>query len=86
VDFFIKPRLNYRNFVADGLTRVFHMQPEAKHHLTVIVDGTIAVAYIDNEIAFSMRMCSLKGTRLGIFARHGGLTVSDARISTHLSD
>ena len=86
VEFFIKPRLNYRNFVADGLTRVFHMQPEAKHHLTVIVDGTIAVAYIDNEIAFSMRMYSLKGTRLGIFARHGGLTVSDARISTHLSD
>ena len=47
----------------------------------MIIDDTIAVAYIDNRIAFSTRMYSLKGTRLGIYAHHGSLTVRNARIS-----
>lgn len=83
VDFFIKPRLNYKNFNDEGMNRIFHMEPGKKYHLTVTVDDTIAVAYIDDRIAFSTRMYSVKGAKLGLYALHGGLTLHDARISTH---
>ena len=86
VEFLMVPRLDYRNFAGDGLSRAFSMEPGRTYHLTVTVDDTIAVAYIDDSIAFSARMYSLKGERLGIFARHGGLTLTNARISTELAD
>lgn len=81
VEFFIKPRLNYRHFNDEGLNRVFHM-PEAKpFHLSLTVDRSIAVAYIDHKIAFSMRICSLTGKQFGFWALHGGLKVENAKIS-----
>lgn len=86
VEFFIKPRLNYKHFNDEGMNRVFHMNAGRTFHLSIIVDGTIAVAYIDDRIAFSARMYSVKGTRLGIYALHGGVTLHNARISTRQSD
>lgn len=86
VDFFIKPRLNYKNFNDEGLNRIFHMEAGKKYHLTITVDGTIAVAYINDEIAFSTRMYSVEGSKLGIYALHGGMTLHNARISTKQSD
>lgn len=86
VEFFIKPRLNYKNFNDEGLSRVFHMDAGKTFHLTVTVDDTIVVAYIDDKIAFSARMYSVKGDRLGAYALHGGVTLHNVRISTRQSD
>lgn len=86
VNFFIKPRLNYRHFNAEGLNRTFHMESGKKYHLTVTVDDTIAVAYIDDKIAFSTRMYSVSGAKLGLYALHGGMTLHDARVSFRQSD
>lgn len=86
VDFFIKPRLNYKNYNDEGMNRVFHMEAGKKYHLTVTVDDTIAVAYINDEIAFSARMYSVEGSKLGIYALHGGMTLHNPRISTKQAD
>ena len=86
VEFFMKPRLNYKNFNDEGLNRVFHMTSEKLFHLSVTVDDTIAIAYIDNKIAFSARMYSLNGSKLGIYALHGGMKLYNAHISTKQTD
>ncbi len=86
VEFFMKPRLNYRNFNDEGLNRVFDMEPNRFFHLTITVNDTIAVAYIDDRIAFSTRMYSLKGDRLGVYALHGGVTLRNVRISDRQND
>lgn len=81
IEFFIKPRLNYKHYHDEGMNRVFQMVAGKKYHLTVTVDDTIAVAYINDEIAFSARMYSVKGSKLGIYALHGGMTLHNPRIS-----
>ncbi len=81
VEFFIKPRLHYKNFNNEGLSRTFHMDADHPFHLTLIVDDTIVVAYIDDRIAFSNRMYSIKGDYLGIYALHGGVTLHHPTLS-----
>ena len=48
VEFYIRPRMDYKNFNDEGLSRVFDMHKRS-FHLSVTVDGTIAVAYIDGK-------------------------------------
>ena len=81
VEFFMKPRLNYRNFNAEGLNRAFDMVPDRPFRLTLLVDGSILLAYIDDRIAFSTRMYNLHGKRLGMYALHGGVHLSNAHVS-----
>lgn len=86
VDFFMKPRLNYKRFHDEGLNRVFHMEAAKPFHVVLTVEDTILVAYIDDRIAFSARMYDLKGDSLGIYAQSGGMRLQNARLSTQQSD
>lgn len=81
VEFLMKPRLSYRNFNAEGLSRVFDMVPNRPFKLTLLVDGTILLAYIDDKIAFSTRMYNLRGKQLGIYALNGGVYLTNVHIS-----
>ena len=85
VEFYIRPRMDYKNFNDEGLSRVFDMHKRS-FHLSVTVDDTIAVAYIDGKIAFSTRMYSVDGNRLGFYALHGGMTLHNPRISSCQAD
>lgn len=86
VDFFMKPRLNYKRFNDEGLNRVFHMEADRPFHVVLTVEDTILVAYIDGRIAFSARMYDLKGDSLGIYVQNGGMRLQNARISVKQSD
>ena len=86
IDFFMKPRLNYKRFNDEGLSRIFHMDAGKSFHVVLTVEDTILVAYIDDKIAFSARMYDLKGAALGIYAQNGGMCLKDAWLSTEQSD
>lgn len=82
IEFFIRPRLNYKNFNDEGLNRVFDMTPGKPFHLSITVDGDSMVSYIDRKIAFSTRMCNLHSEGLGVYSLNGGLQIRNARLST----
>ena len=86
VEFKMKPRLNYRQFNDEGLSCVLDMEAGKPIHLSVTVDGSILVAYIDGRVAFSARMYALRGGKLGLYSLHGGVSAQSVTVSTTMDD
>lgn len=54
-----------------GMERPLKLEPGTVYNLTIIVDDTICVAYIDNHIALSCRFYSKGQFNLGFFVNEG---------------
>ncbi len=53
-----------------------------RHRLSVVVDGTACVAYLDERVAMSARMYDRRSGGIGLFVGEGSATFTDARIAT----
>jgi beta-fructofuranosidase len=60
--------------------RSIELDPEAVHHLEILIDGPIGVAYLDDEIAMSFRMYDRESGALGIFVADGSATFTNIEI------
>ena len=53
------------------------------HHVRILLDDTVFLAYLDNEIALSARMYDINGSGLAFFALDGEASFSDIRVSPY---
>lgn len=65
-----------------ALERPLSPQEGRKHTLSVIVDGTAACAYYDDETALSFRLYTSAGSHFGVAVVNGRLDLSSTRIQT----
>ena len=52
------------------------------HQLSIIVDGTACVAYLDDKVAMSARIYDRRGGGVGLFVGEGTATFTDVSIAT----
>ncbi len=64
-----------------ALERPIHIAP-GQHRLSVIVDGTACVAYLDQKVAMSARIYDRRTKGIGLFVGEGSATFSDISIAT----
>jgi beta-fructofuranosidase len=57
------------------------LAPETMHHLEILIDGSIGVAYLDDEIAMSFRMYEQDSGALGIFVADGSATFTNIEVA-----
>lgn len=62
------------------------LAPETPHRLEVMLDGSIGVAYLDDEVAMSFRMYDQRSGALGIFVADGGVTFTNVEIAVPTRD
>lgn len=55
---------------------------DRRHHIKVIVDGTICVVYVDHQVAMSTRIYDRREGGVGVFVGEGSTTFSQIGIST----
>ena len=77
----ILPRRGDYPFLPE-LERPVDLQPRTRHRLTVFVDGSIAVVYLDDTVAMTFRMYQRPDGRLGVFCQEGGAVFADIKIWT----
>jgi beta-fructofuranosidase len=89
--YFLRIELNRARMVLDrwprpgnqayeiGLARPVRPKESGRYHLRILLDGTAACAYLDNEIALSFRMYNMAHSSWGILAEN---TVSRFETST----
>jgi len=53
-----------------------------RHHLTVVVDGTACIAYLDDEVAMSARIYDRRDGCLGLFVGEGDVAFTGISIAT----
>lgn len=63
------------------LERPLAMEAGKEYELELYIDGTLAVLYVNQDLAFGFRMYNWKDRNLGFFVEDGALTVSDAAIA-----
>jgi len=63
------------------LERPIEIKP-GRHRLSVLVDGTACVAYLDEKVAMSARMYDRRGGGVGLFVGEGDATFTDVSIAT----
>jgi len=61
--------------------RLIELAPETVHRLEIIVDGSIGVAYLGDEVAMSFRMYDQESGALGLFVADGSATFSNVEIA-----
>ena len=64
------------------MERSFRMTPGKTYQLELYIQGSLAVLYIDRDVAFGFRMYNWKNRKLGLFASDGGICVKDCEILT----
>lgn len=64
------------------MERAFRMTPGKTYQLELYIQGSLAVLYIDRDVAFGFRMYNWKNRKLGLFAADGGICVKDCEILT----
>lgn len=73
------PNHIWGNMEDRGLNRTVRLLPGQTFALALSVDGSVVEAYVDDQVAFSARMCA-PGKRLGVFAQHGGAVFSEVEV------
>ncbi len=66
------------SFVDVYLERPLHLKPKQINHVSVIVQGTIAVCYINDTVALSTRMYNFNTQKVGLLV-HGKATLSNIK-------
>lgn len=56
------------------------LNSEGSYDFTLLIDGTVAVLYINNQMALSTRMNAMPRTQWGIFSRNSEVTLTDLHI------
>jgi len=63
------------------LERLVAIEP-GPHRLSVLVDGTACIAYLDDVVAMSARMYDRRGGGLGLFVGEGAVAFTDVSVAT----
>jgi beta-fructofuranosidase len=74
------PRVGDKPFLVE-LERPVDLQPGRPLHLTVLVDGSICEAYVDDQVAMSARMYDHPSGQWGVFAEGGPVTFYEVTLS-----
>lgn len=64
------------------LERNIALLPDTPVTIKILIDGTVGVAYVNNEVAMNFRMYNLPKGNWGIFAQEGNAVFSDTSLST----
>lgn len=64
--------------------RKIALHPKASHRVTLLLDGTVLLAYFDNETALSARMYDFDGSHLAFFALDGMAKFSEISARQHI--
>lgn len=64
------------------MERPLVMEAGREYELSLYIEDTMAILYVDNNLAFGFRMYNWKERHLGFFVSEGGLEVRDAVIMT----
>lgn len=67
---------------APELERPVDLVPGRLHRLSVLVDGSIAVVYLDDTVAMTFRMYREGAGRLGVFCQEGAAEFADVEVWT----
>jgi len=65
-----------------GLERPMLLAPDRPFNVSVLIDGNITVAYIDERVALTSRMNSLQSGTLSAFVENGDLQITALRVFT----
>ncbi len=57
------------SYLSVYLERPIHLEPGRAHRLQVIVEGDMATAYLDDEVALSTRMYDFRSGKIGVFVQ-----------------
>ncbi|MCY2927027.1 MAG: GH32 C-terminal domain-containing protein [Planctomycetota bacterium] len=74
------PRPNDQPFMI-GLERPLRLEPGTPIRLTVLVEGTICVVYVNAETAMTARLYDLPTGRWGVFVQQGQATFTDVSLA-----
>ena len=58
------------------------MEKGKEYDLAIYIQGTLAVLYVNNDLAFGFRMYNEKDRKLGFFVSDGDMEVKDVCICT----
>lgn len=64
------------------MERPLTLETDKEYELALYIQDTIAVLYVNNDVAFGFRMYNYQGRSLGFFVSEGNLEVKDAVIMT----
>ncbi len=64
--------------------RRINLDPKKSHCVTIILDGTVFLAYFDDEVALSARMYDLEGENLAFFSIDGTAEFSNVAIRHYM--
>ena len=62
------------------LERPLPLEEGKEYQLELYLDGTLAVLYVDQDLAFGFRMYNYQGRKLGFFVSDGDIEITDACI------
>jgi beta-fructofuranosidase len=68
-----------------GLERSIHLEPNTPIRITVLVEGTICVVYVNGETAMSARMYDLTAGNWGVFAQQGAARFTDVSLAERMA-
>lgn len=66
------------------LERPLHMEEGKEYELALYIQDSLAVLYVNNDLAFGFRMYNEKGKKMGFFVSDGELEVKDVYLCTEL--
>jgi Glycosyl hydrolases family 32 C terminal len=76
------PRPDGNSPYLSGLERPFRLQPSGTVRLSILLDGDIAVAYINDNLALTSRMPRLTNKTVSTFVEDGTMRVNNIQIFT----
>ncbi len=62
------------------IERYVRLEPGATHHVTIILDDTVFLAYLDDSVALSARMYDIEGKEMAFFAFDGGAQITNVEL------
>lgn len=62
-------------------TKSINIPDNGSLDFTILVNDSIAVLYVNDEVAFSTRMYNMQNNKWGIFANNSNVTVNDLRLA-----
>lgn len=68
------------------LERDVKLKAETPNRLEILVDGTVGVAYLNNEVAMDFRLYNFRDGKWGIFVEEGSASFKDLKLSTLSKD
>jgi len=77
------PRPNDQPFMI-GLERSIHLEPSTRIQITVLVEDSICVVYVNGETAMSARMYDLTKGSWGVFVQQGAAKFTDLSLAERM--